>query len=47
MKLFGSFKNKITNDENGENVPYLQITEIVLVHCNVVKNDYQDDSRDW
>ena len=40
MKLLGSTKNKITKDENGENVPHLEITEIVLVHCNIVNNDY-------
>ena len=45
MKLFGSTKNKITKDKNGENVPYLEITEAVLVHCNIVNNDYQQDSR--
>ena len=39
MKLLGSTKNKITKDKNGENVPHLEITEIVLVHCNVVNND--------
>ena len=32
-------------NENGENVPHLKITELVLVHCNLVKNDYQHDSR--
>ena len=45
MKLLGSVKNKITNDKNGENVPHLEIAEVVLVHCNVVNNDYQQDSR--
>ena len=45
MKLLGSTKNKITKDENGENVPHLEITEVVLVHCNMVNNDYQQDSR--
>ena len=45
MKLLGSTKNKITVDENGENVPYLEITEVVLVRCNFVINDYQRDSR--
>ena len=45
MKLLGSTKNKITKDKNGENVPHLEITEIVLVHCNMVNNDYQHDSR--
>ena len=45
MKLLGSIKNKITKDKNGENVPHLEITEVVLVHCNIVNNDYQQDSR--
>ena len=45
MKLLGSAENKINKDENGENVPHLEIFEIVLVHCNLVNNDYQQDSR--
>ena len=45
MKLLGSTKNKITKDKNGENVPHLEITEVVLVHCNIVNNDYQQDLR--
>ena len=45
MKLLGSAENKITKDKNGENVPHLEITEVVLVHCNMVNNDYQQDSR--
>ena len=45
MKLFGSTKNKITKGKNGENVPHLEITEVVLVYCNIVNNDYQQDSR--
>ena len=45
MKLLGSVKNKITKDENGENVLHLEITDVVLVHCNIVNNDYQQDSR--
>ena len=45
MKLLGSTKNKITKDKNGENVPHLEITEVVLVHYNIVNNDYQQDSR--
>ena len=44
-KLLGSTKNKITKDKNGENVPHLEITEVVLVHYNIVNNDYQQDSR--
>ena len=38
-------KLKITKDKNGENVPHFEITEVVLVHCDVVNNDYQQDSR--
>ena len=45
MKLFGSIKNKITKDKNGGNVPHLEITEVVLVHCNIVNDDYQHYSR--
>ena len=45
MKLLESTKDKITEDKNGENVPHLEITEVVLVHCNIVNNDYQQDSR--
>ena len=35
MKLFESTENKITKDKNGENVPHLEITEVVLVNCNM------------
>ena len=42
MKLLGSIENKTTKDKNGENVPHL---EVVLVHFNIVNNDYQKDSR--
>ena len=45
MKLLGSTKNKTSKDKNSENVPHLEITEVVLVHCNIVNNDYQQDSR--
>ena len=45
MKLLGSTKTKITKDENGENVPHLKITEVVLTHCNIVNNNYQQDWR--
>ena len=41
MKLLGSTENKITKDKNSENVPHL---EVVLVHCDIVNNDYQQDS---
>ena len=45
MKLLGSTESKITKDKNGENVPHLEIVELVLVHCNLVNNDHQQDSR--
>ena len=45
VKLLGSTKRKITKDENGKNVPNLEITEVVLVHFNVVDNNYQQNSR--
>ena len=44
MKLLGRFKSKITENENGENVPNLEITEVVLVHFNIVNNNYQRNS---
>ena len=45
MKLLRSTENKIAEDENGKNVPHLDITEVVWVHCNAVNIDYQQDSR--
>ena len=45
MKLLGNTENKIIKDKNGENVPHLEITKVVLVHYNIVNNDYQQDSR--
>ena len=45
MKLLGSIENKITKDKNGENVPHLEIAEVFVVHCNIINNDYQHDSR--
>ena len=44
MKLLGSTKSKITKNENSENVPDLEITEVVLIHCNVT-NSYQQNLR--
>ena len=44
MKLLGSTKSKINEIKNGENVPDLEITEVVLIHCNIFNNDYQQDS---
>ena len=45
MKLLGSTKNKITNDENSENVPHWWATEVVLIHCNIVNSVYQQDLK--
>ena len=45
MKLLGSTESKITKDKNGKNVSHLEIIELVLVHCNLVNNYYQQDSR--
>ena len=45
MKLLGSMKSKITENRTGENVPHLEITEVVFVQCDIVSNDYQEDSR--
>ena len=45
MKLLESTESKITKDKNGENVPRLEVVELALVHCNLVNNDYQQDSR--
>ena len=45
MKLSGSTKSKITINKNGENVPHLKINEAVLVYCNIINNDYKQDSR--
>ena len=45
MKLLGSTESKITKNKSGENVPQLEVAELVLVHCNLVNNDYQQDSR--
>ena len=45
MNLLGSTKRKITKTENGENLPHLEITEVVLIHCNIVNNSYQQNSR--
>ena len=44
MKLLRSTENKITKGKNGENVPHVEIREVVLVHCNIVNNNYEQDS---
>ena len=43
MKLLGGSESKITKDKNGKNVSHLEVVELVLVHCNLVNNDYQQD----
>ena len=46
MKLLGSTESKITKNKNDENdVPHLEVVELVLVHCNLVNNEYQQDTR--
>ena len=45
MKLLGSNISKINKDKSDENVPHLEIVEVVLVHCNFVNNGYQQNSR--
>ena len=43
IKLLGSTKSKTTKNDNCRNMPYLEIHEIVLVYCNIVSNDYQQN----
>ena len=43
MKVLGSTESKITGEKNGENVPHLEV--VVLIHCNIVDNNYQQNSR--
>ena len=45
MKLLGSIKKDVDSDINSENVPKLESVEVVLVHCNLVRNDYQHTSK--
>ena len=45
MKLLGSGKRDVDKDKDGENVPKLESVEVLLVHCNLVKNDYQYASK--
>ena len=45
IKLLGITKIKITKDENGEKVPHLEITDLILIHWNIVNTDYQQDLR--
>ena len=41
IKLLGSTESKRNKHNNSENVPHLEIVELVLVHCSLVNNDYQ------
>ena len=45
MKLLGSTKKDVDSDKNSENVPKLESAEVILVHCNLVKNDCQHSSK--
>ena len=45
MQLLESTRSRITKDENGENVPHLEFNEVVLIHCNISNNNYQQNSR--
>ena len=45
MKLLGSTESKITREKNGENVPHLEVVELVLINCNIVDNRYEQNSR--
>ena len=45
MKLLGSTKKSVDQENDGENVLKLESVEVVLVHCNLVKNNYQQASK--
>ena len=45
MQLIESTKNEVTRDKNGEKIPHIKVTEVLLVHYNTVNNDYQNDSK--
>ena len=45
MKLLGNTKKVVDKDKNGENAPKLESVDVILVHCNLVKNDYQHTSK--
>ena len=47
MKLLRSTEDNLTKDKNGENVPHIEIKEVLLVHCDIVNNDYQQDSKPY
>ena len=45
MKLLGSTENKVTKDKNNQNLPHFEIIKLVLVHCNIVDSNFQQNSR--
>ena len=45
MKLLESTESKISKDKDSEHVPHLDVVELVIVHCNIINNNYQRDSR--
>ena len=45
LEALGKKKKNIIKDKHGENIPHLESTEVALIHCNIVDNDYQLDSR--
>ena len=45
MELLGSTKSKITKDKNRENLPHLEVVELVILHCSLVNNNYQQHLR--
>ena len=45
MKLLESTEGEITGEKNGENVPHLEVIELILIHCNIVDNSYQQNLR--
>ena len=47
MKIFARTNNKITKEKNDENVPHLEIIEIVLITRNIANNENQQNSRDF
>ena len=45
MKLLGSIEKVIAKDKNGENIPKLEIEDVILMHCNLVNNKQQQESK--
>ena len=47
LKLLGSTEKRITKDKNGERLAQIEVTEVILVHCNIVNNQCWHDLRVW